>query len=311
MPTRSLVGTVNEAGLFRGRYIHHDAAPTSMATELSAMIARDGLPVALRVITEDHYGWSSLAASQPDIEGVTPDRDARRGTPAEVAYTMTSGVYSDGRFASIPGYGLAYTTKEGQSNPDDWHCGSINYDSGVFTLLNDSWCSWGYVFENVNASTPTLHILDFTREVLAASIPVSDLAATDFSKIECGENYERCVHMAFVHVEDLPEDAKDLSMMEWLGRNRLAPRKANSVTVGDQEYVLGDGGCQGFQLDRMRRIGAIFSVVGEDQSIHPGWYATITPRDGDEVSTYIRVEDEDGQEVPGVGYSYPPSQPTE
>lgn len=98
MSTRSAVGTLAN-GEFKGRYVHFDGYPDGVGAALRKIIDREGVARALRVITEENYGWSSLDGSEnPTLE---------RG-------------YHDGRFKAIPGYGIAYTEVDGQSDPSQW-----------------------------------------------------------------------------------------------------------------------------------------------------------------------------------------------
>lgn len=98
MSTRSAVGTLVN-GQFKGRYVHFDGYPDGVGAALRKIIDRDGVTKALRVITEENYGWSSLNGSD--------DQELERG-------------YHDGRFKAVPGYGVAYTEVDGQSSPEQW-----------------------------------------------------------------------------------------------------------------------------------------------------------------------------------------------
>lgn len=98
MGTRSVVA-LPEDGAFRGRYCHWDGYPTGVGAALIEIVKRDGLDTARRTLTADHYGWSSLDAE--------PTHELRAGL-------------DDGRFADVPGYGIAYTTEQNQSSESDW-----------------------------------------------------------------------------------------------------------------------------------------------------------------------------------------------
>lgn len=98
MGTRSIVGFPHGDGV-KGRYCHWDGYPTGVGSALWRIIERDGADKARFVLTEQHYGWSSVNAE--DVQ----DLDASRG---------------DGRFVGVPGYGIAYTTEQDQSSPDWW-----------------------------------------------------------------------------------------------------------------------------------------------------------------------------------------------
>lgn len=99
MGTRSVIGIPDATHGWRGRYVHWDGCPSGVGEALRQLVNRDGYATAVRVLTEEHYGWSSV---HPEHSGdLAPS-------------------YRDGRFASVEGYGVAYTTEQGQSSPDDW-----------------------------------------------------------------------------------------------------------------------------------------------------------------------------------------------
>lgn len=98
MSTRSVVARAEGDG-FRGRYVHSDGYPTSRGPTLWALIKRDGTQKVLKTIVDEHYGWSSLNL-----------RDN----------VLSPGYNDDGRFVVVPGYGIAYTVKDGQSSPDEF-----------------------------------------------------------------------------------------------------------------------------------------------------------------------------------------------
>lgn len=99
MGTRSAVGVRNENGQYKGRYIHWDGYPSWVGLKLRELIDRDGVQQVVKTIVLDNYGWSNL---NPREEG-----------------PLSTG-YSDGRFKVVPYYGIAYTTEQNQSTPDDW-----------------------------------------------------------------------------------------------------------------------------------------------------------------------------------------------
>lgn len=137
MGTRSVIA-IPEGDSWRGRYCHWDGYPSHQGQALSAIVARDGLAVAAKTLVEDNYGWSSVDADQPDITGVAPrERQIGEGwSPETIAQQFTpDGIYGDGRFVNMPGYGVAYTTTGGQSKPDDWiRPGDPSYWEWIYVL---------------------------------------------------------------------------------------------------------------------------------------------------------------------------------
>lgn len=110
MGTPAVVATMID-GLVKGRYVHWDGYPTGLGKNLALMVNRDGLEQVVKTTLLDHYGWSTLdGAAEPVLEGG----------------------YTDGRFATVPGYGVAYTTKDEHTNPDGWSGHGLPGMSGYF-----------------------------------------------------------------------------------------------------------------------------------------------------------------------------------
>lgn len=114
MGTRSIVAVPTEDGGWKGRYVHWDGYPTGVGLALLKIVQRDGLATARRVLTEDHYGWSSVNAEGDPLHDT--GRDAER-------------------FEVVPGYGVAYTHAE---QGDEWL--ASNGDTG--------WTEWAYVLHD-------------------------------------------------------------------------------------------------------------------------------------------------------------------
>ena len=118
MGTRSVIAVRNETGGWKGRYCHWDGYPEGVGAAVQAIVERDGVEKAIKTLTEDHYGWSSVDVGEAPVLG-----------PG----------YDDGRFVAVPGYGIAYTTKDGQSDPDVWISSSESID----------WWGWGCEYVHI------------------------------------------------------------------------------------------------------------------------------------------------------------------
>src|ERR1039458_5387844 len=145
MSTRSIVA-IPESDSWRGRYIHSDGSPSGNGSVLHAMVRRDGVETVRKVLTEQWCGWSCIDQDQPDITGVAPFT-GKHGDPgypdygtAEYVATIMSkgGMYGDGRFANVPGWGIAYTVESGQIAEDDWYTPSNTQDTEWVYVLSDS-----------------------------------------------------------------------------------------------------------------------------------------------------------------------------
>ena len=96
MSTRSVVARQRGDG-FKGRYIHLDGYPSGVGARLYELCNTLGAEQTLKVLTEDHYGWSSIHQSDQ----------------------LNSG-YHDARFELVDGIGIAYTTLDSLISPDEW-----------------------------------------------------------------------------------------------------------------------------------------------------------------------------------------------
>lgn len=143
MGTRSFVAEPR-GDSYAGRYVHWDGYPTHMGATLWRLVERDGLERVRQVLLHEHAGWSNLKADYPDFTGVVADRNAPYGSPERELWVWET-CHSDGRFAPVIGYGVAYTTTilEG-------HLGQARYqqvkDEDWITPEGDDYgTEWGYV----------------------------------------------------------------------------------------------------------------------------------------------------------------------
>ena len=120
MSTNAIIGTTAGEG-FRGRYCHWDGYPTWMGPQLASVVHDlcDGDAArAVEILTVEHAGWSNI--------------DTRPGKQE-----LPDG-YRDGRFASVPGVGIAYTIESGQTSEDEWY---------VFPGSDLGSAEWAYAFD--------------------------------------------------------------------------------------------------------------------------------------------------------------------
>lgn len=170
MSTRSAFGTL-ENGHFRGRYIHSDGYPSYNGVMITRLLQRDGVERTLQVLTQDHYGWSSLIPDLPELtlelRADLPNIRYDFENPAHSwSYLQPGEIQGDGRFVGVPGYGIAYTTEEGQSDPNEW----VEFSLGD---TNNLWIEWAYAVE-MREEVPHLTVikLTYSADVLSRK-PVS------------------------------------------------------------------------------------------------------------------------------------------
>lgn len=192
MSTNAVVAAP-QGDFWRGRYVHWDGNPKSKLPQLRALIERDGVERVLKVLTEEHYGWSSLSLRQRRAE--------------------KSSLGKRGRW--VAGYGEAYTTAEGQSHPDDWHTSERADTPWAYVLYpNFITVLWGDANERWHWVGAFRHDKPLSGELL--------------TEIECGEQYERCEHYGWVHFPEA--EGTSYTAEEWLSLD-VEPRLGNASAV--------------------------------------------------------------------------------
>lgn len=214
------IGTITPEGQFTARYLHW-GNPVDLGPDLARLIARDGLPTVLRTLTVDHYGWSYL---EPDTAPVVDVDDPTVDPRLTCA-----------RFATVPGYGIAYTTVEDQISPDEWTTGTLDLNTGLGTMDNTGYL---YVFTD-DGRLIVAQSADHTSTgiTVTAVLNVDALVDVDWSVVECGPDFEHCSHRASHHDPAVP-DHSSMSMAQWLGREPLTMWEATTATVNGVTYQM-------------------------------------------------------------------------
>lgn len=258
MSTRSIIGTVTEDN-FHGLYCHFDGNPANMVPALAKIITRDGKP-ALDVL----MGKTAIAANGPakcweSISADMPAADTLLLYPTLSDYWDAIPVgnrnpglvdlyghlgYDDtperrGQVAA--GYGTVVTEH------------SVSFSGNLNESPETGWAEWMYLF----TEDLTLIVFDVLRHGLVETgrftlkelkAMAGEATATDPRVLvaECGENFSRCVHMAWFHDDDeVPTASRGLSMDEWLGTSPVALEKAVAVVVRGKRRELELGGHSG------------------------------------------------------------------
>ena len=128
MGTRSVVA-IPQGDSWKGRYVHWDGYPSGVGAallEIRQAAYSDDLPGLIKMLTEDHWYWSTLSGPDGDNK-VTPYPD-------------------DSRFVAVPGVGIAGTID--QAKPDEW----INPE-------DDAGAEWCYVMTDAG-----IVVLEATRD---------------------------------------------------------------------------------------------------------------------------------------------------
>lgn len=183
MATRSVISVPLDNGL-QGRYCHSDGAPVRMVPTLQALVRRDGVEAVGKMLTEAHYMWSSLSASQEPQWPEAHERDEHE-----------------------PGYG--WFVPHDQVGPEEpWWThkqAAENPDLEFWYVLNDENVS---VLDNRRGGL--LHIGDVRYN--------EDIDVEALKVMECGADFDRCYHVVSYHFPDAPETAHRLGVQTYVGR---------------------------------------------------------------------------------------------
>lgn len=248
MSTRSVIATTNGTA-YTGVYCHFDGYPTRQVPQLAAILTRDGAPARERLTAN---AWDSIAADTLPMDAPLPyptEAEYREAVAPEDRDYAIIALYREhedykGKHAEqiIPGYGTAIPA------------GSMRGYSGTVPYFAESMAEWAYVIDA--DLTVTVYELEgfagegtvratFTAQDLAAVAAQDPEALSQLQAVECGEDYERCSHCAWVHDDTVPDESRQLSMAQWLGREPIPFHAAVSGTRNGEHYQFGGGGmCQ-------------------------------------------------------------------
>lgn len=297
MSTRSIIGTTTGT-TFEGLYCHFDGYPTSQVPALAQIITRDGhdaLPILTGATQAARGGatasWESLVAEMPAADTELPFADRSDWIESVPAKDRD------------PGIGHLYThLSMGRDNARDSIVegyGTVHLDSPIrFSgTLSDphaqtGWCEWAYLFTE-DLTLVVFEIADglvevgrFTREDLAALADGDESIRERVGHAECGEDYSRCSHYAWVHDDGVPQASRRLSMREWLGIEPLRPMSATGAVVGRRRYEF----------------------TGSGGSRHGNWEVSVKGQKA--MVPVFRLEGNTYAPLPGVELIYPPTRET-
>ena len=154
---------------------------------------------------------------------------------------------------------------------------------------------WIYVFDVQNR---LLYVTDVYNKVTVA-LPLAVGTAIDWTRVECGENLERCKHVAEYHFENIPEASARLSTQTYLGITPLKLQDAVAVIVDGKRYKLtGSGYNAGY---RLRNI----SLGCPDNA----WVGSVVASNGRrmDMPTFLMTGAGNCAPYPGVTYIMPPT----
>lgn len=258
MSTRAIIAHAPEPETrdWTGVYHHSDGYPTGLGRTLHRLCREHfgGDPDALgRYATRAHCSWSFLVA---------PDEQPEHG-----------GCYCHGEHADV-----ALDDDRERYRPADLA------DPDVLVSIE-----WVYLVEPER--------LIVLAPVERAFKPVGHVAWSDdptdeqWTRIECGERFERCKHYAWVHF-DVPDEARRLATAKWLGHEPLDPVRD---AIG---WRLADG-----TLARRGGHGYAGTFYGRPR----GWYEGVTLPDGSKRDLRVCRGERHHRLRPDLTPVYPPT----
>lgn len=224
MSTRSVIARVGEReGQFTGRYCHSDGMPTSMGAflwkALHGHFKNDLGKMLVYLIDAPHAvaGWSALVEKDLKLVPKYTWQKAIADNASYEVYSKRADYLRPQCFAGRKGEEpMLFTEKDLEGGTD---------------------LEWVYVFDETERKL-------FIRDVSAKEdVAVIDLNAAEpnWAHAECGENFERCSHMAWVH--GLTPKTSNLSTQTWLGNREFEMRDAVAIVVNGKRYKnSGSGG---------------------------------------------------------------------
>ena len=236
MSTNGIIARSTGEGTFAGRYHHWDSYCSGLGVALVELyrghFKRD-LTRMLQVLLDEHTGWSTI-------------------------------VHKD--FKLKPGYTNIASRPEGMSIQEfqnqplnrrpQCYCHGHRHEEGwVADEKTDCGASWSYAFEIIpehdeEPEQKILHVLTREKHEVSGEYHWQEVGRIDldskdeipWTTIECGENFERCSHMAWYH--GVVQKTCNLGMQTWLGNRPLDPihDPVAYVIDGKKYKATGSGG---------------------------------------------------------------------
>lgn len=288
MSTRAIVARPTDDG-WEGIYNHSDGYPTHLGKTLHNGCREffDGnVERMLKFLLDEHpSGWSSLGNLNPaNARGFSdnyPDWANPDEDPAKAA------AYRE--FYAAP---RCYCHSERADHRDE--------GSNIVTHAQqkDLWdIAWTYI-----CTPDALMVFQGCSEMTPAGAVEWDQEVPDerWTKIECGEHFERCSHYAWVHVPNLPDELRDCSMGLLTGARQPEPNRDEiGYRINGAEVKKGGHGCTE-QLARQH-----YSIKGAKPNGHR-WFQEVIYPNGTKKDVPV-FNPRTGKFCAGVEPIYPPT----
>lgn len=260
MSTNALVVS-DLSGHLQGVSVHWDGYPSHLGRVLHTMCSEhfdsDPTAMAAYLIDEHPGGWSSLGGDPGNTAGAG-DEPMPDDPEGREAYMTANRCYCHSKGSEDPGEPM---------------------DAAALSGPEMSFAEWTYRLKEEGLAVSQ------GSDVLAAPdiIVAWDEGQVDWGVVECGESYERCVHVCSAHFK-VPAVSERLPIGVWLGREPMKPRYAAGYITRQK----GTGRCSG--RVRTNEDGLFEELIFHDKS-----------------REMVKVRDGQGQLLDGIQVLYPPT----
>ncbi len=302
MSTRSIIARATGEGTFKGVYHHWDGYPTGLGKYLTEILAHPfdhDLPRMLHTLIDQHpAGWSTILGKDFSL--------APGYTWENVSHPSCEGL-SDAEYQAAM---EAYRATPDMRRPQCYCHGARREESQTLTERDDAGAEWAYIFEEEER---VLHVCHRAKHPQSGEyfwddvgrIELDDASETNWTHIECGENYERCRHYAWFHFPELRGTAVDrLSTAKFLGREPMQHHDAIAYILDGIRYkATGCGFRGGYTLHA--NIPAAFSRFIHDSRY---WFEDVIGPEGKRIAIPVSVSVENtARPCCGVTWIFPPT----
>lgn len=302
MSTRSIIARATGEATFQGVYHHWDGYPTGLGKYLTEILVgpfAGDLPRMLRTLIDEHpAGWSTIVHKD---------------------FTLTPGyTWEKVKHPSCEGKGDAeycvamevYRAMPDVRRPQCYCHGERSEEAQPFTERDDTDAEWAYVFEEEER---VLHVCYRAKRPEsgecywndAGRVELDNASETNWTHIECGDNYERCSHYAWFHFPELKGTALErLGTAKYLGREPMQRQDAIAYVLNGIRFQSTGCGFRGGYSGRAN-ISPKFRRFLHDSRY---WFEEVAGPDGARMALPVSISDEN-EERPccGVTWVLPPT----
>jgi hypothetical protein len=272
MSTRSVIARTCEGeGEFVGRYVHADGMPLTQG------------PLLFQILRNEFHG------------------DLKR----MLVYMLDK--HPAGWSSILPDYRSCYCHPKQAKGRDDFKQRKSEPAQTIThkDIAEGTDLEWAYIFDEENQRM-------FVRDIRHDAESIVELAneptKEGWTKIECGENFERCGHYAWYH--GLLPKTSNLSTAVWLGNRPLDFHDVIAFVINGKRYTAtGCGGNSDFYSTALARSHGFTKRFPANS-----WVASVKAGNGHRLEVAVAKCTPDGYlPLPGVLFVYPPTKnnPTE